>query len=193
MPAEWSPHAGTWLSWPHKRESWPGKFETVEPVVVQAVAALAAGETVQINVLDALHERHVRGLLSGVSGTIRYHRFPTNDAWCRDHGAVFVTRAGHEPLAAVDFALNAWGGKYPPYDLDDAIPGRMAEALDIPCFPAHMVLEGGAIDVNGAGTVLTTEQPEPQPRSRPPGDRGTAARISRGRPGPVAGAGDRRR
>ena len=158
MPAEWSPHAGTWLSWPHKRDTWPGKFETVEPVMVQAVAALAPGETVHINVLDAAHERHVRGLLSGVSGPVRYHRFPTNDAWCRDHGAVFVTRAGPAPLAAVDFAFNAWGGKYPPYDLDDAIPGRMAEALDIPLFPAHMVLEGGSVDVNGAGTVLTTEQ-----------------------------------
>ena len=69
-----------------------------------------------------------------------------------------MTRAGPAPLAAVDFAFNAWGGKYPPYDLDDAIPGRMAEALDIPLFPAHMVLEGGSVDVNGAGTVLTTEQ-----------------------------------
>ncbi|MGH8588666.1 MAG: agmatine deiminase family protein, partial [Gammaproteobacteria bacterium] len=136
MPAEWSPHAGTWLSWPHKRGTWPGKFETVEPVMVQAVGALAPGETVHINVLDALHERHVRGLLSGVPGPLRYHRFPTNDAWCRDHGAVFVTRAGYEPLAAVDFAFNAWGGKYPPYDLDDAIPGRMAEALDVPRFRA---------------------------------------------------------
>ncbi|MCI0403713.1 MAG: agmatine deiminase family protein, partial [Acidobacteria bacterium] len=107
MPAEWSPHAGTWLSWPHNRESWPGKFETVEPVMVQAVAALAPGEAVHINVLDAAHERHVRGLLSSVSGSVRYHRFPTNDAWCRDHGAVFVTRVGQAPLAAVERVLVA--------------------------------------------------------------------------------------
>jgi agmatine deiminase len=135
------------------------------------VAALAPGETVHINVLDAAHERHVRGLLSGVSGSVRYHRFPTNDAWCRDHGAVFVTRAGQAPLAAVDFTFNAWGGKYAPYDLDDAIPGRMAEALDIPLFPAHMVLEGGSIDVNGAGTVLTTEQCLLNPNRNPDLDR----------------------
>ncbi len=171
MPAEWSPHAGTWLSWPHKRESWPGKFETVEPVMVQAVAALAPGETVHINVLDAAHEAHVRRLLSGIAGSVRYHRFPTDDAWCRDHGAVFVTRAGATPLAALDFGFNAWGGKYPPYDDDDAIPKRMADALGIPRFAAGMVLEGGSVDVNGAGSVLTTEQCLLNPNRNPDLDR----------------------
>ncbi len=171
MPAEWSPHAGTWLSWPHKRESWPGKFEAVEPVMVRAVAALAPGETVHINVLDRAHERYVRKLLAGISGSIRYHLFPTDDAWCRDHGAVFLTRPGHAPLAAVDFAFNSWGGKYPPYELDDAIPGRMADALGIPCFTADMVLEGGSIDVNGAGSLLATEQCLLHPNRNPQLDR----------------------
>ncbi|HEX5787130.1 MAG TPA: agmatine deiminase family protein [Woeseiaceae bacterium] len=161
MPAEWAPHQCTWLSWPHKRESWPGKFEPVEPVMVRFVAALAADEIVRINVLDAAHERHVAGLLEGRANAvnIRFHRFPTNDAWCRDHGAIFVTRrhgAAVEGLA-LDFGFNAWGGKYPPYDLDDAIPPQMAAALDVPCRGIDMVLEGGSIDVNGAGTLLTTE------------------------------------
>jgi agmatine deiminase len=161
MPAEWSPHQATWISWPHKRESWPGNFEPVEPVMVQAVAALAAGETVRINVLDERHERHVRRLLEGNARPERivFHRIPTNDAWCRDHGAIFVTRAAAEaPALALDFRFNAWGGKYPPYDLDDAVPRAMAAALGVSRQAIDIVLEGGSIDVNGAGALLTTEQ-----------------------------------
>ena len=162
MPAEWEPHQATWLSWPHNPATWPGKFETVEPVMVEAVRALARSELVRINVLDAGHEDHVRALLSaaGVGENLSFHRFPTNDAWCRDHGALFVTRApGRGPtLAAVDCDYNAWGGKYPPFDLDNLIPGRMAAELGTPVYAGGLVLEGGSIDVNGAGTVLTTEQ-----------------------------------
>ena len=161
MPAEWTPHQATWLSWPHKRESWPGKFEPVEPVMVRFVAALAADELVRINVLDETHERHVAALLDGHvnAANVRFHRFRTNDAWCRDHGAIFVTRQGNgAPQGlALDFRFNAWGDKYPPYDLDDAIPAQMAKALDVPVRSIDMVLEGGSIDVNGAGALLTTE------------------------------------
>ncbi len=160
MPAEWEPHQATWLAWPHNRDSWPGKFEPVEPVMVKAVCALAASETVRIDVLDADHERRVRELLdaAGAAGPIQFHQIPTNDAWRRDHGAIFVRRQTSEVmrLAAIDWKFNAWGGKYP-YDLDDAVPARMAEILGIPCFKAGMVLEGGAIDVNGRGLLLTTE------------------------------------
>ena len=162
MPAEWSPHQATWLSWPHKRESWPGKFAPVEPVMVRFVAALAAGELVRINVLDEAHERHVAGLLDGKvnAANVRFHRFRTNDAWCRDHGAIFVTRDGDDGPEglALDFGFNAWGGKYPPWDLDNVIPPQMASALGVPCETIDMVLEGGSIDVNGAGALLTTEQ-----------------------------------
>lgn len=162
MPAEWWPHQATWISWPHKRESWPGRFEPVEPVMVEAVAALAAGELVRINVLDEAHERHVQSLLEGrVSpDTVRFHRFRTDDAWCRDHGAIFVMRRDEDEarLLALDFRFNAWGGKYPPWDQDDAIPPQMAAALGVPCHAVDMVLEGGSIDVNGAGSLLTTEQ-----------------------------------
>jgi agmatine deiminase len=163
MPAEWAPHQATWISWPHKRESWPGKFEPVEPVMVQAVAALSRSETVRINVLDRRHEEHVQSLLDGrvARDRILFHRFPTNDAWCRDHGAIFVTRIderGGPRALALDFRFNSWGGKYPPFDLDDAIPGQMAAALGIPCHSVDMVLEGGSIDVNGGGALLTTEQ-----------------------------------
>ena len=161
MPAEWEPHAATWLSWPHNRESWPGKFEPVEPAYAEMVRALAESEAVHINVLDAAHEKHVEGLLlkAGIGGDIRLHRFPTNDAWCRDHGAIFVVRPGKDtPLAAIHCGYNAWGGKYPPYDRDVLIPERMAEALGVPRFPGGMILEGGSIEPNGAGAMLTSEQ-----------------------------------
>jgi agmatine deiminase len=161
MPAEWMPHQATWISWPHKQASWPGKFAPVEPVMVQFVASLSAGELVRINVLDAAHEKHVAALLEGkaTDRNIRFHRFPTNDAWCRDHGAIFVTSSKPRgSLLALDFRFNSWGGKYPPFDLDNAIPPKMAAALGVPCLSIDMVLEGGSIEVNGAGALLTTEQ-----------------------------------
>ena len=162
MPAEWSPHQGTWISWPHKRDSWPGNFEPVEPVMVRFVAALSAHERVHINVLHAPHEQRVRNLLEGRANpaNVRFHRFPTNDAWCRDHGAIFVTRDGTRGTEglALDFRFNSWGDKYPPYDLDDAIPPQMAGVVGVPCESIDMVLEGGSIEVNGAGALMTTEQ-----------------------------------
>jgi agmatine deiminase len=163
LPAEWEPHQAVWLSWPHNRESWPGKFEAVEPVMARAVAAIQQSEAVCINVLDAAHEGHVHVLLAAHATSIRnviFHHFPTNDAWCRDHGAIFIVRerAGQRELAATHWGYNAWGGKYPPYDRDQDIPRRMAEALSVPRFECGMVLEGGSIEVNGAGVLMTTEQ-----------------------------------
>lgn len=160
MPAEWEPHQATWLSWPHNQESWPGKFEPVQPLFARAVAALARSETVHINVTDSDMELRARQFLAaaGAVGDIRFHYFPTNDAWCRDHGAIFVIRHSPvAPLAAIDWEYNAWGGKYPPFDLDQLIAARMADHLNVPRFEGGMVLEGGSIDVNGAGLLLTTE------------------------------------
>jgi agmatine deiminase len=168
MPAEWEPHQATWLSWPHNRESWPGKFERIVPVYAQMAALLARSEAVHINVNDDAMEAQARRLLGdagGVTDNIHFHRFPTNDAWCRDHGAIFITQTGpgvsdetrSAALAAVDWEYNAWGGKYPPFDLDNRIPAQMAKELGVPCFEGGMVLEGGSIDTNGAGLLLTTE------------------------------------
>jgi agmatine deiminase len=162
QPAEWAPHEATWLSWPHNRASWPGVFEGVEPAMAAFVGALAECEPVYINVLGAEHEAHVRQVLAGVAPPerLRYYRFPTNDAWARDHGAIFVTRpTADEPRLAVDFDYNAWGGKYPPFDLDREVGRQMAEALGVPRYAKPgIVLEGGSIEVNGAGALLTTEQ-----------------------------------
>jgi len=162
MPAEWAPHQATWFSWPHNHDTWTDYLPAVERTLADAVAALTTGELVRINVRDASHGYHVEKLLAGKAPPDRVilHQFPTNDAWCRDHGAIFVTRnPGSGPtLRALDFQYNAWGGKYPPFDLDNAIPQRMAEALGVPVETFPMVLEGGSIDVNGRGTLLTTEQ-----------------------------------
>lgn len=134
---------------------------------------LSQTETVRINVLDAAHERRVRGFLEGQAraGNVVFHHFPTNDAWCRDHGAIFVRGGGEQSLTALDFRFNAWGDKYPPYDLDDAIPPQMAAALGVPCRRVELVLEGGSIDVNGAGALLTTEQCLLHPNRNPSLDR----------------------
>jgi agmatine deiminase len=161
MPAEWAPHRGTWLSWPHKRESWPGKFEPVPYVFAQMVRHLAPREEVHINVADAGMEAEVRSFLASESvalRSVRFHHNPTNDAWCRDHGPLFIQRQvdGRTEQAIIDWGFNAWGDKYPPYDLDDVIPSRIGEALGLPVFRPGIVLEGGSIDVNGRGTLLTT-------------------------------------
>jgi agmatine deiminase len=162
MPAEWEPHEGTWLSWPHKQESWPGAFEEVPGVFVEMVRFLAESERVRINVADQAMAESVHGLLknAGVDArAVSFHLNPTNDAWCRDHGPIYVVRdnEGRRERAITDWKYNAWGDKYPPYDLDNLVPGRIAAEFDEPRFETGIVLEGGSIDVNGQGTLLTTE------------------------------------
>ncbi len=162
MPAEWAPHRGTWLSWPHKEASWPGKFAPVPPIFARMVHYLAEGEEVHINVLDdaMAADVHARLAAEGVNlHNVFLHRFPTNDAWCRDHGPIFVQRRGPQGTeeAIIDWDYNAWGNKYPPYDLDDVIPTLVGREFGIPVFHPGIVMEGGSIEVNGAGTLLTTE------------------------------------
>ena len=162
MPAEWELHRGTWLSWPHKEASWPGKFAPVPAIFARMVRLLADREEVHINVAGPAMEAGGPGgfwpIAAPTPATCFFHFHPTNDAWCRDHGPIFVQRPDPErPQAIVDWGFNAWGGKYPPYDLDDVIPTRIAEELSLPVFHPGIVLEGGSIDVNGRGTLLTTE------------------------------------
>ena len=160
MPAEWAPHRATWISWPHSLATWPDELDTVERTMAGAVRAIGRGESVFINVLDAAHRRHVERVLGEADalGSVRFFEIPTDDAWVRDHGPIFVVRNGDEPaLAATTWRFNSWGEKYPPWELDDLAAGRMADALDIRAFEQSIVLEGGSIDVNGAGALLTTE------------------------------------
>jgi agmatine deiminase len=160
MPAEWEPHAATWLSWPRPEGiSFPDAYDRVMPTFARMVDALADSEPVHINVCGALHEDVVRGVLAqqgARDGHVVFHQNPINEPWCRDHGPIFVTRAGVEPVLILDWGYNAWGGKYPPYEADDVIPTRIARWMDVPVSEPGMILEGGSIDVNGAGTLLTT-------------------------------------
>jgi agmatine deiminase len=176
MPAEWAPHRGTWLSWPHKEASWPGKFGPVPAIFARMVRHLADHEEVHINVAGPDMEQEVRRLLTDEgagAGNVCFHHNPTNDAWCRDHGPIFVQRDGEHGReeAVVDWKFNAWGDKYPPYDLDDVIPTRIAREYGLPVFHPGIVLEGGSIEVNGRGTLLTTEACLLNPNRNPTLDR----------------------
>jgi agmatine deiminase len=159
MPAEWEPHAATWLSWPRREGiSFPESFDRVLPALRAMVEALIESEQVCINVCNGAHEAEARSTLRGLSmERITFYRIPTNEPWCRDHGPIFLTRDRDPGLALVDWDYNAWGNKYPPFDLDEVVPTRVAEILSVPIFYPHMVLEGGSVDLNGAGALLTTE------------------------------------
>jgi agmatine deiminase len=160
MPAEWEPHAATWLSWPRREGiSFPGSFDRVLPTLRAMVAALIESEPVCINVCNGAHEAEARAVLDALphQECITYYEIPTNEPWCRDHGPIFLTRDVDPKLAVVDWDYNAWGNKYPPFDLDEVVPTRVANVLDLPVFYPGMILEGGSIDVNGVGACLTTE------------------------------------
>jgi agmatine deiminase len=157
-PAEWEPHTATWLAWPHNRETWPGRLEGATAAFVAMVGALHEREQVRLLVRDDPMEDAARRHLAagGVdAGRIGFVRLATNDSWMRDFGPIFVERS--DGPAFIDFGFDCWGGKYPASDLDDAVPGALEELLGLPRLEAGFVLEGGSIDGNGLGTILTTE------------------------------------
>jgi len=122
------------------------------------VEALIESEHICINVCNGAHEAEARSVLGGLPmERVTFYRIPTNEPWCRDHGPIFLTRDRDPKLALVDWDYNAWGNKYPPFNLDEVVPTRVAEVLKVPVFYPHMILEGGSIEVNGAGALLTTE------------------------------------
>ena len=163
MPAEWEPHAGTWFTWPRPEGiSFPDKYDTVPPVYAALIRELVKVEDVNINVWHAEMETWVRGLLADCKvplARVKFHHFPAYEPWCRDHGPIFLVRehAGKHERAVVDWGYNAWGNKYPPFDLDDAVPQHVAKLRGLPLFTPGIVMEGGSIEVNGQGTLLTTE------------------------------------
>lgn len=162
MPAEWEPQEAVWLSWPHNPETWPGAFESVPAVFAEIAQHVAEGQLVRINVADDRHRAEVSVLLETSDvrmENVRFHLHPTNDAWVRDHGPIYVVRdaGGRRERAITNWEYNAWGGKYPPFDLDNRIPEQIAAEFDEQRFDAGMILEGGSIDVDGEGTLLTSE------------------------------------
>ncbi len=160
FPAEFEEHEATWLSWPHKEESWPGTIHKVYPAYSEFVKILALSEKVRINVTDEQMKDFALGHLqnAGVNlGQVEFFFHQTNDAWCRDHGPAFlINRTSDIKKVIVDWGYNAWGNKYPPYDLDDVIPTLIAQHYKIPVFSPGIVMEGGSVEFNGKGTVLTS-------------------------------------
>jgi agmatine deiminase len=188
MPAEWDTHAATWLAWPHNRTDWPGKFEPIPYVYAEIVRHLSRVERVELIVYDEAAEQRAREVLALANvlksaqarhPNIRFHRWPTNRGWTRDSGPIFLVGDSPEQrvirgddkrqpqrLALTNWRFNAWA-KYRNWQLDNELPEHVEQVLKVPSFhptfmvngkPRHVVLEGGSIDVNGRGTMLTTEE-----------------------------------
>lgn len=159
FPAEWEEQDALWLSWPHKEESWPDKIELIYPFYATFIRLVAEDQLVRINVADQTMKDFALSYISAAGANLQHVEFyfhPTNDAWCRDHGPAFLVNRRTGEKAIVDWGYNAWGGKYPPFDLDDIIPTRIADALGVKLFTPPIVMEGGSVDFNGQGTILTT-------------------------------------
>ena len=160
MPAEWRPHAATWLSWPKDPETWPERVDQAQEIFLKMMASLAPNEVVNLLVDDAATEEGVRNRC-GFPGAenIRFHQVETVDSWIRDYGPNFlVNQTRSEPAAYNDWIFNAWGNKYEELKKDNSIPARLQSNLKLRRFEPGIVMEGGSIEVNGAGCVLTTEQ-----------------------------------
>jgi agmatine deiminase len=148
----------TWFSWPRPEGiSFPDAYEFILPALTAMVDALRESEAVNINVPNADVEAMVRRQLSSIDlSHVTFHHIPTNECWCRDHGPIFVKRDSDQSIAIVDWDYNAWGWKYPPVDFDEDVPTRVGEVLGMEVFYPRIVMEGGSLDVNGTGTLLTT-------------------------------------
>ena len=158
-PAEWARHEGTWLAWPHDPTTWGDGLAEVEDAYESVIRAIAEGETVHLLVKDAAMQNRVRKRLGGVP-RVRLHRVATRDGWIRDYGPIVVARGRGKARRrlALDFGFNAWGGKYKSLIPDDAIPQRVKRIHTLPTRKVDLVLEGGSIEGNGKGTLLTSEQ-----------------------------------
>jgi agmatine deiminase len=170
MPAEWEPHEATWIGWPHNRSDWPGKFSVIPWVYGEVARHITRGEILRILVNSERHELRARTVLgqAGVDPSrVQFFQFPTNRGWTRDFGPIFVRREDHNGQTAgkpaiVDFAFNGWA-KYPNWQFDNAVPRQAARTIGFPLISAQadglpLVLEGGSIDVNGQGALITTEE-----------------------------------
>ena len=162
MPAEWEPQEAIWLSWPHNEVTWPdGMLAEVERSYIEIIRVLHTGQRIKLLVMDAEAEGRIRSILraAGIGlASIVFFQIATADAWIRDYGPTFVVNRKSRELAMVKWIFNAWGGKYDDLISDNGIPLELKPLLGLPMFEAGIVHEGGSIEVNGAGAVLTTEQ-----------------------------------
>ncbi|MEK6776146.1 MAG: agmatine deiminase family protein [bacterium] len=161
MPAEWEPHEAVWLAWPHDPVTFPDRIPAVEETYVRIIQALHGSEDIHLSVTDERMRARVAERLGEEKVDLRrihLHIYEHADVWFRDYGPIFVIRPEERNLAMVHWEFNAWGGKYEALIRDTRIPDLIRQDMKIPCFTPGMVLEGGSIDVNGRGTLLTTEQ-----------------------------------
>jgi agmatine deiminase len=176
FPAEFAPHTATWLSWPHKEASWPGKIHTIFPNYSRFVKELTQGEKVCINVnSEAMKAFAIKCLTdAGVDlQKVEFFLHPTNDAWCRDHGPAFLINPNAEiKKVIVDWNYNAWGNKYPPFNLDDVIPTLIADQYKLPVYYPGIIMEGGSVEFNGKGALLTSTACLLNPNRNPHLDKG---------------------
>lgn len=159
MPAEWEEQKAIWFSWPMRTSTWPGHYELIPPKFAEIVATVSRFQAVHVNVCRPYQELALK-LFNEARADMRQltlHDNPNNDAWCRDHGPIFIRNDRTGEVALTDWIFNAWGGKVSPINDDDAIPSRVASHLGCRRFEPGIVLEGGSIDVNGRGALLTTE------------------------------------
>lgn len=161
FPAEWAPHRATWLTFPHNDASWQGdKLSKMRPQYLAFIKAISQGENVGIIANDEALKQFITGELvkTGIDlAKIEFIVKPTNDAWCRDHGPSFVVKPETGEKMIVDWGHNAWGGKYPPYDDDNRTPRAVAEYLNLPVVNPGIIMEGGSVEFNGAGSLLTSK------------------------------------
>lgn len=155
-PAEWEPMEAVWISWPHREDLWQGGLQELMGIYAGLAAAIAQEAEVRINAAAPLHDMIRRHLVARGVQRFRLYDHPTNDVWCRDHGPIFVQREDGS-MQIADWTFNAWGGKFAPWDLDNGIPQLIAGALQMPRLSSRLILEGGAIEGNGQGLLLTTE------------------------------------
>ncbi len=160
FPAEWFPHEATWLSFPRNIDTWEDRFDNIYPAYFSFIKELAEVEKVRINA----HDRPLINKINELAvkfdvnlNNLELFEHPTNDSWCRDHGPAFLINETTEEKVIVNWEYNAWGGKYPPYDDDNAIPIKIAKKLGLKYFTPNIVMEGGSVEFNGAGTILTSK------------------------------------
>lgn len=160
FPPEWHPHRATWLTFPHNEASWQeGKLDKMRPQYLQFIKAISQGENVGIVTNDGDLREFIREQLEALHVDLSKIEFvikKTNDAWCRDHGPAFVINPSTRKKMIVDWEYNAWGGKYPPFNDDNETPNAIAQHLDLLSVQPGIVMEGGAVEFNGAGSLLTS-------------------------------------
>lgn len=155
-PAEWEPQVATWVSWPRNPATWPGKFEPVAAEFAEFVRTIAEYQVCNVLCGGTVFEQAKSLTKTANKKHVVLHDYATNDSWCRDHGPSFLQGPMGSQPALVDWEYNAWGGKYPPFDLDNQVPAYVARQQNRRKFSPGVILEGGAIDGNGLGTILTT-------------------------------------